>query len=170
MSLITGLALAGLGLAGGFGSLNASKSNARTLARERDFKIEQRKKEILKLVGKQKVLYGQSGVELEGTPQALIQDTYNTGIEDINPIESSYNQAIKNSLRQGRAALLGSLTSSILSVYKGTKDIYWNEVNDDVKTKLSSIGNTVRRNKLLGQDISNMGLYGYTPVNDDFEF
>lgn len=115
----TALTLAGLSLTGGVGKYNASKSEARRLRTEAEIKMKQRKKEIQKLVAEQKIGYGQAGVELEGTPQAVIQSTYKTGIEDINAIADSYNRTIKNTIVKARANLLGSIVNSGVSLYSG---------------------------------------------------
>jgi hypothetical protein len=115
----TGIALtmAGLSLAKGVGDFNASKSEARRLKTEAEIKMKTRRKEIQKLIAEQKVGYGQAGVELEGTPQAIIQSTYNTGIEDINAIADSYNRTIKNTIVKAKANLLGSIAGSGVQAY-----------------------------------------------------
>ena len=59
--------------------------------------------------------YLDSGVELEGTPQAVIQDTYNTGLADIADIKSATRKSIKNQLTSARANLLGSIANAGVS-------------------------------------------------------
>ena len=93
MGLETALVVGGLsiasGIASGIGQYNQAKSKARATARQGERAIENRKNEILALASKQKMAYLDSGVELEGTPQAVIQDTYNTGLADIADIKSA---------------------------------------------------------------------------------
>lgn len=118
-STAAAITVAGLSVAKGIGEFNASKSNARALKREGEIKIDQRKKEILELVAQQKVGYVDSGVEFEGTPQNVMQDTYNTGWEDIEALRTSYNTQIKNTMKKARAGLLGSIAgagTSLLSL------------------------------------------------------
>lgn len=113
------ITVAGLSVAKGIGDFNASKSNARALKEEGKIKIDQRKKEILQLVAQQKVGYVDSGVEFEGTPQNVMQDSYNTGMEDIEALRTSYNTQIKNAMKKARAGLLGSIAgagTSLLSL------------------------------------------------------
>lgn len=117
MGLETAILIGGLSLAKGVGEYNQAKSSARATAREGEIAVENRKKEIQNLVAKQKIGYLQSGVELEGTAQAVMQDTYNTGIADMEAIAGSYNQNIKNSLRAARAQLLGSIANAGVSAY-----------------------------------------------------
>lgn len=117
MGLETAILIGGLSLAKGVGEYNQAKSGARATARQGEIAVENRKKEIQNLVAKQKIGYVQSGVELEGTAQAVMQDTYNTGIADMEAIAGSYNQNIKNSLRAARAQLLGSIANAGVSAY-----------------------------------------------------
>lgn len=117
MGLETAILIGGLQLAKGVGEYNQAKSGARATARQGEIAVENRKKEIQNLVAKQKIGYIQSGVELEGTAQAVMQDTYNTGIADMEAIAGSYNQNIKNSLKAARAQLLGSIANAGVSAY-----------------------------------------------------
>ena len=117
MGIETAVIVGGLSLAKGVGEYNQAKSAARATAREGAIAVENRKKEIQNLVARQKIGYIQSGVELEGTPQAVMQDTYNTGIADMEAIAGSYNQRIKNSLTAARAQLLGSIAQAGVSAY-----------------------------------------------------
>ncbi len=111
------LIVGGLQLAKGIGEYNQAKSSARATANQGRIAIENRKKEIQSLVAKQKIGYLQSGIELEGTAQAVIQDTYTTGQEDISAIGSAYSKSIKNQLTQARAQLLGSIANTAVSMY-----------------------------------------------------
>ena len=117
MGIETAIVVGGLSLAKGIGEYNQAKSGARATAREGEIAIANRKKEIQDLVAKQKIGYLQSGVELEGTAQAVMQDTYQTGIKDVQALASSYNKNIKNQLTSARARLLGSIASSAVSAY-----------------------------------------------------
>lgn len=111
------IASAGASLTSAVGGYNASKSEARRLKSEAEQKMMQRREQIQKLVAEQKIGYGQAGVELEGSAQAVIQDTYNTGIEDVNAIASAYNKAIKGVITQAKANLIGSLAGTAVKTY-----------------------------------------------------
>ena len=115
MGVAAAVIAGGLSIAKGIGDYNQAKSNARTTARAGNIAVENRKKEIQSLIAKQKIGYLQSGVELEGTPQTVLQDTYTTGIKDIKAITGSYNRNIKNQLTQARANLLGSIAKAGVS-------------------------------------------------------
>lgn len=100
-----------LGGASAIGNYNQSKSDARREVKEGAVVAENRKKEIQQLAARQRVSFLQAGVELEGTPQNVIQDTYNTGIADINNINTTYNQRAKNMINAGRTKLFGDIAS-----------------------------------------------------------
>lgn len=116
-----GAILAGLGVAmsvaSAIGNYNASKQEVKRLKKEAEIKAQNRADEILSLAATQRVRYLSAGLELEGTPQAVITDTYDTGIADIQAIRDSYNTEIKNVKTQARASLLGGLANTAVSAY-----------------------------------------------------
>lgn len=139
--------MAGLSLASAIGNFNQSKSEARQTARQGAIAAQNRADEIKKLAAKQRVSYLQAGLELEGTPQAVINDTYNTGLEDINEIKSAYNQSSKNIMTQARSKLLGDIAKTGASVMAGGNGLE----NMGVTKSLTSQGYL---NGLVGGDIT----------------
>ena len=115
MGVGTALVVGGLSLAKGIGEYNQAKSAARQTRNEGKIAIENRKREIQDLVAKQKIGYLQSGVELEGTAQTILQDTYTKGVQDINALTGAYNRSIKNQMTAARANLLGSIAQAGMS-------------------------------------------------------
>lgn len=109
--------LAGLNVASAIGNYNAAKSEARTMARAGEIQAQNRADEIKKLAAKQRVSYLNAGLELSGTPEAVVSDTYQTGIDDVNAIIGGANQTIKNNLKKARANLLGGLAQTGVSLY-----------------------------------------------------
>lgn len=107
----------GLSAASAIGSYNQSKSQARQAIKQGEIAMKNRADEIRSLAAKQRVSYLASGLELEGTPNAVIADTYNTGIEDVNAIRESANQQSKNILTAARAKLLGDIAKTAVSAY-----------------------------------------------------
>ena len=101
-----------LGTASAIGKYNQEKSAARWKAKEGQQAMENRKKEIMQLAAKQKMAYLDAGLDLEGTPQSVIQETYQTGVEDVKAISDSYNQQITNQIRIARAELVGNIASA----------------------------------------------------------
>lgn len=117
MGVAAALIVGGLSVAKGVGEYNSAKSQNRLLKRQGEQAIENRKQEILQTAARQKIGYIQAGMELTGTAQNVMQDTYQTGIKDIQSLKYNYNQALKNNLTQARASLLGNLASGFVSGY-----------------------------------------------------
>lgn len=109
--------IAGLGVAGAVGSYNASKSQARQVQKEAAITAARRAEDIKKLAAKQRVAYVSAGLELEGTPQVVMTDTYNTGIADIWNIKANADQQAKNIKKVATAQLLGSLAQVGANAY-----------------------------------------------------
>lgn len=113
MSLaIAAAVVAGLNVASAIGGYNSAKSQARQTIKQGEREAQNRADEIMKLASRQRVLYLHAGLELEGTPQAVVNDTYNTGIADVKAIRAAYNQQAKNIITQARANLLGGLAKA----------------------------------------------------------
>lgn len=104
--------IAGLGLASAIGKYNQSKSKMKQNTKAGEIAAWRRADEIKRLASKQRVSYLSAGLELEGTPQAVVNDTYNTGIADVLAIRSAYNQKSKNILKSAQAKLLGNLAKT----------------------------------------------------------
>ena len=107
----------GLNVASAIGSYNQSKSQARQAIKEGEIAMKNRADEIRSLAAKQRVSYISAGLELEGTPQSVITDTYNKGIADVNAIRDSANQTSKNILTAARAKLLGDMAKTAVSAW-----------------------------------------------------
>lgn len=115
-AILAGLGV-GLNVASAIGNYNASKQEVKRLKKEAEIKAQNRADEILSLAATQRVRYLSAGLELEGTPQAVITDTYDIGLKDIQEIRDSYNTQINNVKKSARAQLLGGLANSAVSAY-----------------------------------------------------
>ena len=114
--------IGGLQVASAIGNYNQAKIQARQKIREGNQAAEARAKEIRQLTAQQRVSYLSAGLELDGTPQAVLNDTYTKGLEDIKAIQDSAKTQSKNIIKQGQANLLGGLAqagASAYSVYSG---------------------------------------------------
>lgn len=109
--------IGGLQVASAIGNYNQAKSQARQAIKQGNQAAETRAKEISKLVAQQRVSYLASGLELDGTPQSVMNDTINTGLEDIKAIKSSAKTQAKNIIKTGQANLLGGLAQAGASAY-----------------------------------------------------
>lgn len=106
-----------MSVASAVGNAKASKQQIKQLKREAEIKAQNRADEILSLAATQRVRYLSAGLELEGTPQAVITDTYDIGLKDIQEIRDSYKTQINNVKKSARAQLLGGLANSAVSAY-----------------------------------------------------
>lgn len=113
--------IAGLSVASAIGNYNQSKSESRQTAKAGAIAAEKRADDIMKLASKQRISYLSAGLELEGTPQNVINDTYETGIADVNNIIGSYSQKSKNIMTKARADLLGGLAKAGASTMAGNR-------------------------------------------------
>ncbi len=107
----------GLNVASAIGNYNQSKSDARQAIKQGEIAMQNRANEIRSLAAKQRVSYLASGLELEGTPQVVITDTYDKGIADVNAIRDSANQTAKNIMTAARAKLLGDMAKTVVGAY-----------------------------------------------------
>lgn len=147
--------VAGLNVASAIGNYNSAKSQARQTIQEGEIAAERRADEISKLASRQRVLYLAAGLELEGTPQAVVDDTYNTGIADVRAIRSSYNQQAKNIIKQARANLLGGLANAGVSAFNmynmGGSSLTADNVTDNVTfTNASYNGSGLNQSAFIG--------------------
>ena len=109
--------IAGLGVANAVGGYNAAKSQARLVEQAGAIKAYNRADEIKTLAARQRVAYVSAGLELEGTPQVVMNDTYNKGIADVLSIKASAAQEAKNIRKTAIAQLLGSLAQVGVNAY-----------------------------------------------------
>jgi len=57
-----------------------------------------------------------SGLTLEGTPMAAIDDTFSTGLADIGQISSNYNNKAKSAINKGRSQALSGFASAFMGM------------------------------------------------------
>lgn len=126
----------------GVAALNSAKSQNRQDVWKSFQEMETRKQEILKIAAKQKTQYVGGGIELEGSAQAVIQDTYNIGKADIAAIGSNYKQAMKNRLKEAKTKLITSIISGGQSTYQGFSDSGLFNQPKDVTGQAQNIANS----------------------------
>lgn len=101
---------------------NASAQNA-ALAKEGDLAAQEKSKQVRYAAARQTASFLNSGLTLDGTPQDVLDDTFNTGLADINNIRDNYNTRIgnttsaanaasKQAIGAGRAQAIGTIASS----------------------------------------------------------
>jgi hypothetical protein len=92
-------------------SISAANSQAKATIAEGNLATQNKAKEVALKAARQKSSFLTSGLTLEGTPMSVIENTFNTGIEDIKALGSNYNSQSKNIMAQGRTKALSSFAS-----------------------------------------------------------
>lgn len=117
--------LATLGLVGGVTQGIQAKQNAenekKALREKTQAQINERARQAIKLMSEQKSSFLKSGIYFNGTPEEIINETYDTSMEDINAMIADANQQEKNLSKQGNSDLmngiLGGVSSAALSFF-----------------------------------------------------
>ena len=94
-------------------SMKNAKSEAKLAKKQAEEQINERVREAAKLMSQQKNSFLKGGVYFEGTPEEVINETYDFMNQDIEALKSNANTNIKNIMRQGRTAFATSLIDSV---------------------------------------------------------
>lgn len=108
-------AFIGLSLFSGMQANKAAKQEAKATIAEGNVALKNKAKEVAQKAASQRVSFLNSGLTLDGTPQSIIDATFNTGLEDINLMSSNYNTKAKSQISAGRSAALSSYASGFSS-------------------------------------------------------
>jgi hypothetical protein len=106
-----------------------AERNAKIAKDNAEYEARQKRRETARLIGKQRALYGKSGVTMEGSPLEVVQETAAQGEMDALMIERGYTQqetAYKNQAelakmrakRYGQQGYVGAGTT-LLTAYGG---------------------------------------------------
>lgn len=99
-----------------------TKREAKATVEEGKQKAKQRSRQALKLASQQKSSFLHSGIALtgdDGTTGALLNETYDDSLEDIQLIKSNYSNRAKSILSKGRSEFIGSLGSAAFGLASG---------------------------------------------------
>lgn len=120
-----------------YSTYSAAKAKTKALERERDIKIKQRERRTKALAGSQKASFLQSGIALTGagTPQALFDETYDIGIEDVNLLSENYHNKIQSIQNQARSEMIGQISEFALNTAS-----YESPGSSSISSSLSSGG------------------------------
>lgn len=89
-----------------------AKREAQAIVDEGNIKAKNKAREVMYKAGTQRVSFLNSGLTLEGTPMNVIDQTFDTGIEDINQIASNYNNKAKATISSARSSMISNLANS----------------------------------------------------------
>lgn len=111
------MAVAGLasGVAKGIGELKNKNEEAKTQQRASQQEINERIREATKLMSQQKNSFLKGGVYFEGTPEAIVNETYDFMKRDVDVMKDNANTQLKKLAREGRTAFATSILEGIAS-------------------------------------------------------
>lgn len=118
------IAILGLALFQADAAIGASEDQADAVISQANLDAENKAKETRLLAARQQVSFLNSGLTLDGTPMSAIQNTFKTGLEDVNQITSNANKQAKNIISAGRSEAIGKLASAGAGVAFGGGDIF----------------------------------------------
>lgn len=105
--------IVGMNALSAVGSIQQSKAQAKAAVQEGNIAAQNKAKETKLKAASLQTSFLNSGLTLEGTPMSVIEDTFNTGMQDINQIKSNYDNKAKNIISAGRTEALGKLASGM---------------------------------------------------------
>lgn len=111
------LAVAGLtsGVVPGITSMRNAKAEAKAIQKQATAQINERAKQARLLMSKQKTSFLKGGVYFDsGTPNEVINETYDTMQSDISDIAKDSDTKASNYIRQGKTAFFTSLIDGIV--------------------------------------------------------
>lgn len=113
------LLIAGLSAVSALSSMSSARKQAKAIAQEGEIESKNLAKKVRYAAAEQSVNFLNSGITLNGdandTPMAVINETYNTGLEDLNLLRSNYNAKSKAAISEGRSKAIGALVSGFSS-------------------------------------------------------
>lgn len=153
------LAVAGLasGVASGISNMKNANESAKAVERQALAQVNERAKQARFLMSKQKSSFLKGGVYFEGTPEAVINETYDTAQMDINDIIKDANAQSSSYRRQGKTAFFSSLLGGIMQGamgYAGASNLMGSSAKVDMGSLFKNAGTKLTNSK-AGTSIAN---------------
>ena len=136
------------------GSIKQSKAQAQAAIAEGNIAAQNKAKETQLKAARLQSSFLSSGLTLEGTPQSVIDDTFNTGLTDLGQIKSNYDNKAKNIISAGRTEALGKLAS-------GFSGVDWGGVGSSVNSVVTTAGSYLPDSFAYGLNNAGFGKISY---------
>jgi len=117
MPAFSSIAIGALTLLKAQQQVSAAKSKSDAVIAEASLAATNKRKQVQRKAASQVSSFLTSGLTLDGTPQGVIQETFATGLEDVNQIIQNAKTQSKQIISAGRAEALGSLASGFGSAF-----------------------------------------------------
>ena len=112
--IILAVASVASGVVQGISNAKNAKSQAKAVQEQTQEQVDARARAAKKLMQEQKTSFLKSGVYFDsGTPVDVINETYDTSIDDVNAMAKDGNTQISNLMRQGKTAFFTSIMDGI---------------------------------------------------------
>jgi hypothetical protein len=145
------------------GSLMQGQAQAKAAVQQGNIDAQNMAKKTRYAAARQTVSFLNSGLTLEGTPQAVIDETYATGIKDVGQIRMNANTAASNAINAGRMEAIGTIASGFSGMGGGSMGAMFNTAGsylpDSALFKLNESGfGSMSFNMMEAKD-KRMGIY-----------
>lgn len=150
--IIMAVASVASGLVQGISNAKNAKSEAKAVQESTQQQINERAKAAKKLMQQQKTSFLKSGVYFDsGTPVNIINETYDTSVEDINAMIKDSDTKVNNLMRQGKTAFFGSILEGVangaMSYFMGGgMGAAASGANSSAKNAISSAASSAKNN------------------------
>lgn len=94
-------------------SLMSAQNNAEAAVQQGNIAMENKAKETRYRAARQTVSFLNSGIEMEGTPSLVVDETYTTGLKDIQQIGANANAQSSNFIAQGRSEAISAIVGGM---------------------------------------------------------
>lgn len=112
--IILAVASVASGVVQGISNAKNAKSEAKAVQEQTQEQINARARAAKKLMQEQKTSFLKSGVYFDsGTPVDVINETYDTSVDDINAMAKDSDTKVSNLMRQGKTAFFNSVMQGI---------------------------------------------------------
>jgi hypothetical protein len=136
------------------GSIQQSKAQAKAAIAEGNIAAQNKAKETQIKAARLQSSFLSSGLTLEGTPQNVIDDTFNVGLTDLGQIKSNYDNKAKSIISAGRTEALGKLAS-------GFSGMGWSGGGSSVNSVVTTAGSYLPDSFAYGLNSAGYGNMAY---------
>lgn len=112
--IILAVTALGSGIVQGISQAKNAKAEAEAVVENAQVQMNERARQARKLMSQQKTSYLKSGIYFDsGSPVGVINETYDTMMNDLNAMTKDTNTKVNNLMRQGKTAFFNSILEGV---------------------------------------------------------
>lgn len=111
--IILAVASVASGLVQGISGVKNAQNQIDSYDEQAQARIDERARQAKRLMSQQKTSFLKGGVYFSGTPEAIINETYDTSLKDINALAKDADTTKTNLRRQGTTAFYSSILEGV---------------------------------------------------------